>query len=298
MKKLLIEFLKMNEVEYKENVLIKNVSPIKIGGIASIIIFPSTINKLISAVNFLQDNEINYIVVGKMSNILFKDCKVDAVIIKTDKMKGFEVSDVGVKVLSGDSISKLAINLADVGYGGLSELCGIPGSIGGLIYNNAGAFGKSIGDVVKSVKLYDPSAKNIVVLKKDELSFGYRTSVLKKQKYVVLEASLDVVKDKSENIINEINKFKCLRSKTQPIGFPSLGSVFKRPKNGFASKLIDDAGLKGYAIGGAQVSSKHAGFIINTGRATGEEYIVLMEYIKRVVFEKFGTMLEEEIEII
>ena len=157
MEKDLLDFLKVNEVEYKENVETKHFSPIKIGGIAGIVIYPDSESKMISALNFLSENKIYYKVIGKASNLLFPDNKIATVLIKSDKLRGFEILDDGVmKFSAGESLLANARKLASLGIGGISELCGIPGSIGGLVRNNAGAFGKEIGELVKFVTVYSP----------------------------------------------------------------------------------------------------------------------------------------------
>ena len=299
MKKDLLDFLIINEVEYKENVVAKNFSPVKIGGNVNIVIYPDNERKIISALDFLEENKICYKVIGRSSNILFPDTKVNTVLIKTDNMRGAEISRKIVRLSSGETLFSNARYFAKNGVGGISELCGIPGSIGGLIRNNAGAFGREIGDLVKSVKAYFPENKQILHLENKDLSFEYRSSIFKSNNLVVLSADLKMQYDSSPNdILREIEMYKDLRRNSQPTGFPSLGSVFKRPKGDFAARLIDISGLKGFSIGGAEVSSKHAGFIINKGNATSNDFRLLVEYIKQTVFELQGVKLEEEIEFL
>ena len=299
MKKDLLDFLKINEVEYKENVVAKFFSPVKIGGNVNIVIYPDNERKMISALDFLGENEICYKVIGRSSNILFPDTKVNTVLIKTDNMRGAEISRKIVRLSSGETLFSNARYFAKNGVGGISELCGIPGSIGGLIRNNAGAFGREIGDLVKSVKAYFPENKQILHLENKDLSFEYRSSIFKSNNLVVLSADLKMQHDSSPNdILREIEMYKDLRRNSQPTGLPSLGSVFKRPKGDFAARLIDISGLKGFSIGGAEVSRKHAGFIINKGNATSNDFRLLVEYIKQTVFELQGVKLEEEIEFL
>ena len=299
MKKDLLDFLKVNEVEYKENVETKHFSPRKIGGIADIVIYPDSESKMISALNFLSGNEICYKVIGKTSNILFPDNKIATVLIKSDKLRGFEILDDGVKFSTGESLLANSRKLASLGIGGISELCGIPGSIGGLVRNNAGAFGKEIGELVKFVTVYSPAERQIIRFTNGDISFAYRSSKLKSQDFVILSAELKLPYNLStSDVLGEIEKYKNLRRASQPIDKPSLGSVFKRPPCDFAARLIDESGLKGFSIGGAEVSKKHAGFIVNNGNATSNDFRALSNYVKQTVFERHGVQLEEEIEFL
>ena len=299
MEKDLLDFLKVNEVEYKENVKTKHFSPIKIGGIADIVIYPDSESKMISALNFLLENKIYYKVIGKASNLLFPDNKVATVLIKSDKLRGFEISDDGVKFSAGESLLANARKLASLGIGGISELCGIPGSIGGLVRNNAGAFGKEIGELVKFVTAYSPTERQIIRFTNRDISFAYRSTKLKSQDFVILSAELKLSYNLStSDILGEIEKYKNLRRVSQPIDKPSLGSVFKRPPCDFAARLIDESGLKGFSIGGAEVSKKHAGFRVNNGNATSNDFRALSNYVKQTVFERHGVQLEEEIEFL
>ena len=299
MKKDLLDFLKVNEVEYKENVIAKSFSPVKIGGIASIVIYPNSESKMISALDFLQENKICYKVIGRTSNILFPDTVINTVLIKTDKLSDIKILDSSVRFSAGETLSANAHKLADLGIGGISELCGIPGSIGGLIRNNAGAFGREIGELVKSVLAYAPGEKQTIHFENSDLSFSYRDSIFKSRELVILNAELNLNFDlPATDIISEIEMYKNLRRKSQPTGFPSLGSVFKRPPDDFAARLIDISGLKGFSIGGAEVSTKHAGFIINKGNAASNDFRVLADYIKQTVLKLHGVKLEEEIEFL
>ncbi len=298
MREQFIEFLKMNEVEYKEKVLIRDLSPVRIGGVASVIVYPDNFAKMILAVNFLVENKILYKVIGKISNILFSDEDISMVLIKTDKLKSKEIYEDRICLFCGDSVCENAINLARDGYGGLSELSGIPGSLGGMIAGNAGAFGKTIGDVLSFAEVYIPSEKRTAIIKKEDMMLGYRTSVFKNTDLIILRAELVLELSDPTQILNEIYQYKDMRRKTQPTGYPSLGSVFKRPIGTYAAKLIEDAGLKGISCGDASVSEKHSGFFINKGTATSNDFILLIEQVKNAVNNKYGILLEEEIEIL
>ena len=296
MRESLLGFLKVNEVEYKESVSIREISPVKIGGTASIIIYPNNLKMLITVVNFLFENQIPYKIIGRISNILFRDDIIETVLIKTDKLKNIEISDEKAKFLCGDTIFENAVKLAKSGYSGISELSGIPGSIGGMMTNNAGAFGKSMSDIVNCAYVYFPKERKAEVLSKTEMMLGYRTSVFQSIESIVLQIEINLHKAPVQEILSEIYSIRSTRAKTQPVGSPSLGSVFKKPAVGYAAKLIEDAGLKGASIGDAQISKIHSGFIINKGSATSKDYRLLIEYVKSVIHREYGITLEEEIE--
>ena len=297
MEEKLLNFLKMNEVEYKENLWLKNYSSVKIGGMASLVLFPDTVEKIITALDFLVENKIDYKIIGRLTNILIEDKAFDTVFLKTDNLKGVIMLEDGIRLFAGEKLSVLSYPLAKEGIGGFSALSGIPGSIGGNVRNNAGAFGVEISDILRSVTVYSPIEKRILKLSSEDAEFGYRKSVFSSLPLIILYADFHIAYDSPERIREHILEVKQRRIKTQPLEFPSLGSVFKRPKGDYAARLIDAANLKGYAIGGAEVSSKHAGFIVNKGNATFEDFLSLIEYTKSIVFQKYGILLEEEIEI-
>ena len=297
MEEKLLNFLKMNEVEYKENLWLKNYSSVKIGGMASLVLFPDTVEKIITAIDFLVENKIDYKIIGRLTNILIEDKAFDTVFLKTDNLKGVIMLEDGIRLFAGEKLSVLSYLLAKEGIGGFSALSGIPGSIGGNVRNNAGAFGVEISDILRSVTVYSPIEKRILKLSFEDAEFGYRKSVFSSLPMIILYADFHIAYDSPERIREHILEVKQRRIKTQPLEFLSLGSVFKRPKGDYAARLIDAANLKGYAIGGAEVSSKHAGFIVNKGNATFEDFLSLIEYTKSIVFQKYGILLEEEIEI-
>ena len=179
----------------------------------------------------------------------------------------------------------------------MEELSGIPGTVGGAIRMNAGAYGKEIGELVIKTKCITEDGK-ILELTKEEQKFEYRNSIFQKQKYIILETTLKLAKGKKEEIKEKMEEILNKRKEKQPLEYPSAGSTFKRVEGQITAKLIDECGLKGKQIGGAQISQKHAGFIINTGNATAKDVIELIEYTKRKVKEKYGIQIEEEIEII
>lgn len=298
MERELLDFLKMNEVEYKENLRLCDFSSVKIGGTASIVLFPDTDRKLITALDFLWKNKIDYKVIGRLTNVLISNDVKNIVFIKTDKLRGINKFDKTIRLYTGERISSLTSLFIKEGIASFCSLSGIPGSVGGMVRNNAGAYGIEISDIIESAVAYSPRKSKKILLSVEDMSFGYRESIFQHSDLVLLYADFKIVHDIHESIQKRYLEIKEKRLQSQPLSYPSLGSVFKRPSGDYAARLIDAAGLKGVSIGGASVSEKHAGFIINTGNASFEDFRMLAEYIKRAVYEKFGVWLEEEIEII
>ena len=299
MTKEITDFFKMNDVKYKENYRLSLISPIKIGGQARYVAYPNTNVSLVGVVNFLQKNKIKYKILGRMSNVLPPDKIFDGVIIRTDRISQISLIDSCLEADAGASLPFLAKITADTGLSGLEELSGIPGSIGGAVRGNAGAFGREISHMISSVTIYDCTSFTIEQLSYDQIDFGYRYSSLMRDDIVILSVRLTLSPSDSVSIKALIQQCRERRIATQPVGQASLGSTFKRPaKDISAAKLIDDCGLKGKGMGGAKISEKHAGFIVNCGGATAADYLRLADYAKNKVFEKFGINLEREIEVI
>lgn len=294
----LTDFLNLNDVEYRENLLLAKYSTIRIGGRADIVIYPDTVDKLILTVDFLRKEKIDCIVLGKMSNILLPDENIKKTIVKTDKLLGYKLEDNILFLNTGEMISRHAANLAKQGFSGFLGLAGIPGSIGGMLRGNAGAFGDEIGNIVVSAKVYSPSKNKIFEIDVKDMDLGYRRSVFQFNDFVILSVKLKLDRMSPDEAIKVLCKNSQNRLCTQPIGMPSLGSIFKRPAGDFAARLIDAAGLRGMRIGGAAVSEKHTGFIVNSSNATSRDVKSLIEYIKKNVNDKFGVMLQTEIEIL
>ena len=293
-----LDFLKMNDVEYKKDALLSKISPIRIGAEADLIAYPDSEIKLIELVQLLEKTKTPYKILGRMSNMLPPDEKYEGVIVRTDRICGLQISGNVLDVYAGASMPSVALHLRDVGLSGFEGLSGIPGSIGGAIVGNAGAFGREISHLLLSVKAYDIGSDAIVYLSNDECRFCYRDSVFKTNRLIILSARFLLTKSDSTIIDAEMRRCREIRQRTQPTDKPSLGSAFKRPAPDIsAARLIDECGLKGYVIGGARVSTKHAGFIINDGRATADDYIELLKYIQKCVFEKYKIQLKPEVEI-
>ncbi|MBQ1261038.1 MAG: UDP-N-acetylmuramate dehydrogenase, partial [Clostridia bacterium] len=210
----------------------------------------------------------------------------------------YSVAESTVNAECGIRFSSLCSRLAALGLGGFEELFSIPGSLGGMLYSNAGAYGKEISNLFIEGEFYDTQSGKVIEICRSDMDFSYRSSAMKKRALIALSALLRLEKSSPEAINKRIDYYKGLRLASQPCGEYSLGSVFKRPQGYYAAELIDKAGLKGYRIGGAQVSIKHAGFIVNSNGASAEDFIKLKDYVKNKVFERYGVLLEEEIEIL
>ena len=251
-----------------------------------------------SLISELDKNSISFVVVGRMSNVLFKHRYYDGVLIKTTEIKNKIKAEQQIEVLCGNTIPDITHCGAEVDLGGFEGLFGIPGTIGGMIRQNAGAFSYEISERFINATCYLVRERSLRKFTKEEMRFAYRESVLKDKNIILLGATLSFLPKGRDEIYAEIREYAKRRRDSQPIELPSLGSTFKRCNGLSAGYYIDEAGLKGYSIGGAQVSLKHAGFIVNQGGATAEDYIKLINCIKSKVYAAFGVELEEEIEII
>lgn len=287
-----------NKILYNEQM--SKHTTFKVGGPAEVFIKIDNIDDLKEILEFVNKNKIPLTVIGNGSNIVVLDSGIKGITIciKLEKTEVKENKDgIQIVVGSGNKISKLARECLEKEITGLEELSGIPGTIGGAVKMNAGAHGKEMKDIVKKVKCVDYNG-NIKEFTNAEMKFGYRKSILKEEKYIVLEVELILQKGNKEEIKEKIDKYSKYRKEKQPIEFPSAGSTFKRGDNFITAALIDQAGLKGYSVGGAEVSIKHSGFIINKGNATAEDILNLAEYVEQEVYKKFGKKIELEIEVI
>ena len=283
----------------KDNVRInepmKNHTTFKIGGPAQYYVTPESVTQIQEVVSLCRDMNIPLHVIGNGSNILVGDDGVDGVVLALfNTFSDYEIKDNVITAQAGMSLIKLAVIALREGLTGLEFASGIPGSVGGAVYMNAGAYDGQMKDVVTSVTVLD-EAGNIRILGRDELDMGYRTSAVAKHNMIVLQVIIELKAGDKEQIKDRMNQLSELRKQKQPLEYPSAGSTFKRPEGYFAGKLIADAGLKGYGIGGAAVSEKHAGFVVNMGGATAKDVVELTDYIKKRIIEQFGVTLELEI---
>lgn len=288
----------------KENItlneLMNKYTTFKIGGPAECLIKIYNIKGLKEVIQFAKKNKINITVVGNGSNLLVLDKGIKGIVI-LNRLEGMQInnneSNIEVTVKSGTKMSIIARKCLEQNITGFEELSGIPGTIGGAVIMNAGAHGKEMKDIVKTVKCIDYQG-NEHEFSNEELKFEYRNSRLKHEKYFITEIKLILNKGNQDEIKNKMDEYKKYRKEKQPIEYPSAGSTFKRGEDFITAKLIDEAGLKGYKIGGAEISKKHSGFIINTGNATAKDVLELVEYVKKEVSLKFDKNIELEIEII
>ena len=293
-----LKLIKKTGCEFEENKSIINLTSIKINTVAKAILFPDSLEKLISSLNILCDMQIPFVVVGRMSNVLFSDRIYNGVIVATTKLRGYSLAENKVDVLCGECPGKMALGIAKSNLGGFEGIVGIPGTLGGMLRSNAGAYGSEISDRFFAATIYDLKAREVHIYSKADMQFSYRTSILKDRAYVLLSAVFEPMEKSYNEIISTVSYNSEQRKRSQPTHLPSLGSVFKKCNGVSAGYYIDRLGLKGYSIGDAQISEKHAGFIINRGNATAADIISLVEFIKTRVNDAFGIELEEEIEII
>lgn len=272
----------------------------KIGGPAESLIKIDNLEELKEVLEVANQNDIPITIMGNGSNLLVLDQGIPGItlMIKLEKIE-IQVEDekIQITVGAGEKLGKLAQICLQNEITGLEELSGIPGTIGGAVRMNAGAHGREMKDIVKTVKCIDYQGKE-KEFTNQELEFDYRSSIFKKEKYIITEVTLALEKGQKEKIKAKMDEYATYRKEKQPIEYPSAGSTFKRGNDFITAKLIDEAGLKGYAIGDAEVSTKHSGFIINKGDATAEEVLALVEQIKDTVYKKFEKKIELEIEII
>lgn len=287
--------------EIKTNEDMSKHTSFKVGGKADIFIKINDIQDLKYILDFTKKNNIPLTVIGNGSNVLVKDNGIRGITIylnfddiQIDEEKNGEVI---VTVGSGVKLAMLAVILQKKGIAGFEFASGIPGTIGGAIRMNAGAYGKEMKEVVENVTYMDEEG-NTHKLENEQMDFSYRHSRFKEKQEIIIEAQLKFQKEDAEKIKERMDEYRKARMEKQPIDMPSAGSTFKRGTNYISAKLIDDAGLKGYEIGGAQVSEKHAGFIVNKGNATAQDILDLIDYVIKVVYEKFGKILELEVEVI
>lgn len=293
----ILDFLKKHDVKYKENINLSVISPVRIGGEAKIVAYPDEESKLCELVSFFRKLKIKHKVAGRMSNLLPPDENYDGILIRTDLLNNCSVSGNLLVASSGAGLPYCASLLCQHGLSGFEGLSGIPGSIGGAVIGNAGAFGQEICDRLVSVRVFDLKEEIIKILPQKDCGFGYRTSALKASDLIILSAGFELFSSDSLTVRAEMERCRKARLDTQPKE-PSLGSTFKRPGDSiFAARLIDECGLKGYSLGGAEVSRKHAGFIVNRGSATSKDYIELSEYVAKCVYEKYKISLQREVEI-
>lgn len=292
------ELKEWTNIEIIQNVDLKNYTTFKVSCVAKYFAKPKDEQELCFLLDILQQKKMRYKVLGKGSNVVFVNPTFDGVIISLEHFGKMKIEENLITVGAGYSLMKLVLELAKEGYTGLEFASGIPGSVGGSLVNNAGAYGSSMSDVVESVKVLMPNHE-VKVFTKNELNFCYRNSFLQyKQDYICLEVTFNLEKGNKDKIMETIKRRREKRIETQPLDFPSAGSVFRNPNGGFAWEYIAALGFKGKRIGGAEVSKKHANFIINVGNATGHDIENLILEIKEAVEKEYGISLIYEQEFV
>lgn len=291
----------ISKEKIKQNEPMKEHTSLKIGGPADFFIKVNCIEELKNILQFSKNNKIPLTIIGNGSNLLVKDKGIRGIVLKVElkniQIKNVDQRNVEITVGNGIQMGFLAQKLLKEEITGFEELSGIPGTIGGTVIMNAGAHGKEMKDIVAEVTTIDYDG-NIHVFTNEQSQFAYRHSKFIEEKYIILQVKILLEKGKKEDIKSKMDEYAKYRKEKQPIEYPSAGSTFKRGTDFITAKLIDEAGLKGYSIGGAKISEKHAGFVINTDNATAQDVLDLVKYVKDTIYKKFGKEIELEIKIL
>ena len=294
-----LEMLKseLNGIDIRFDEPLKQYTYTKVGGAADYLVFPRNRYELARVVKFANREQIPWMVLGNASNIIVRDGGIRGFVIMFDKLNGVAVDGYTIEAEAGANLIETTHIALHHSLTGFEFACGIPGSIGGAVFMNAGAYGGEIKSVVKSVRVMNPKGE-IFEFSNEEMKFEYRRSMLTNSDYIVLSAVLELQKGNYDEIKAFMADLTNRRTTKQPLNLPSAGSTFKRPEGYFAGKLIDDCGLRGLTLRGAQVSEKHCGFVVNIGDATAKDILDLMYIVKSTVLNKFGVTLEEEVKIL
>lgn len=284
-------------VVLKDELMSKHTS-FKIGGKADYMALPKSVEELREVLQWCKETNTPYFVMGNGTNLLVKDKGIRGVVIKiSENFSDVNIEGEYIEAGAGVLLSKLSKMALKYELSGMEGLSGIPGTLGGAVVMNAGAYGYEIRDIFVNCLVLNEDG-GMELFTKEKMDFGYRKTILQGSSKIVLRVRLKLNKGSYDNIKALMDDFTQKRQARQPLSQPSAGSVFKRPEGYYAGKLIEDAGLKGYRIGGAQVSEKHSGFIVNLGNATADDVLKLIEHIKVTVYEKFGVDLEPEVKVV
>lgn len=282
-------------IKIHKNFELAKFSSFRIGGKARFAAFPKNSNELISIISTATKSEIRHIVIGNASNVLFDSSYIDALIIFTRNMKSCKIEENKIIAECGCSLSALSVAARNASLSGLEFAYGIPGTLGGAVYMNAGAYGGEISDILLESTVYNIKDGKISTLSQKDHMFSYRKSIFSNKELILISSTLSMKKGEKEVISRTMSENMKKRTEKQPLEFPSAGSAFKRPQGMFAAELIQKSGLKGFSVNDAQISDKHAGFIINRGNATSDDVLLLINKTINTVKEKFGVVLEPEI---
>ena len=270
----------------------------RIGGPADFYLCPHSAKEIQKTVAICREEELPYFILGNGSNLLVSDQGYRGVVIQLWKnVSDILVEGCRIRAKAGASLAKIAGEALEEGLTGMEFAAGIPGTLGGAVVMNAGAYGGEMKDILQEALVMDEQGE-IFTLKKEEPHLGYRTSIIKEKGYIVLAAALELQPGDRKEIKEKMDELKQRRVEKQPLDMPSAGSTFKRPEGYFAGKLIMDAGLRGFSVGGAQISEKHCGFVVNTGKATANDVLTLIREVQKRVRDKFGVELETEVKFL
>lgn len=288
-------FESLSKITAKENIFVNEPmskhTTFRTGGVADYLVIPQNKFEMIELLKL----DIEKTIIGNGSNLLVKDGGIRGLVIKTTALKNYRVEEDKIIAEAGILLSKLSNIAKDNSLTGLEFASGIPGTLGGAVMMNAGAYGGETANVVYETEYADVNGNVFIT---NEHEFGYRKSMFTDSKFTILESKLKLSRGDKEEITLKMKELLKSRNEKQPVNMPSAGSTFKRPEGYFAGKLIEDAGLKGYKIGGAEVSTLHAGFVINSGNATSKDILTLIKYIQDKVKNEFGVDLEPEVKIV
>lgn len=291
----LMQVLKPQNVKIDEPMKLH--TSFKVGGAADILVEPETSEEVQKVIELCTDNKIPYYIIGNGSNLIVKDGGIRGVVIKLSRLKSIKVEGEKIIAESGITLAAVAREALKNNLEGFEFASGIPGSVGGAINMNAGAYGGEMSQVVESALVINGDGKIIKILK-EGLDLRYRHSIIMDQNYVVIEVTFKLAQGDYNNIKDKMDDLAKRRKDKQPLEYPSAGSTFKRPEGYFTGKLVEESGLKGITVGGAQVSEKHAGFVINKGDATAKDILDLIELVQKTVRDKFNVELQTEVLII
>ena len=296
---MLEQFLRQNDISAVFNESMKKHTTFKVGGNAACVAMPDSVEKRRAFIKFLNENKIRCYFLGNGSNVIFSDEGFDGVIIKTSKLNFINIDKKNNTAQAGAGVLMTSFSrmMRENGLGGMEFAYGIPGNIGGGCYMNAGAYGGQISDCVLSVEYIDRQG-NVRTVSRRDCDYSYRHSVFMENKWLITSATFRLRPKDKVSMLSYMEDIMQRRVEKQPLDMPSAGSSFKRPRGYYAAALIDECGLKGFSVGGARVSTKHAGFIVNTGNASCADIVALADEVRKTVMEKKGVQLEKEMIIV
>ena len=298
MNNFILELEKLNLGKIEKDILLSTLTTYKTGGIAKLVVYPNNINNLKQLLKLINKYNINYFILGKGSNTLFSDNEFNGVIIKLDKLNNFEIKQNEIYVESGMILSKLVQESVKNNLTGLEFAIGIPGTIGGAIYMNAGAYGSNMSNIIKSVIALNEKLQ-IEEIPLEKLKFDYRYSIFQANKNLIcVAANIKLEFGNHDEIASKVKENLLKRKNSQPLEYPSAGSVFRNPEGNYAGKIIEELGLKGKNIGGAEISTKHANFIINKNNASSSDILNLIKLVQKAAKDKYKIDLKLEQQLV